>query len=147
MRRTRLPSLAVACLLVGLWGAASCILNPQPEPPGDNDSRTDGGLSTTGGPISGSGGSGTGTTGGGPGTGGSGGSGGSGISGDASSPPVDGSAADASITDGGAPNEASADAPSDATPVDEAGGDGRDVGPNDSAAEASDADATAVGSD
>src|SRR5204863_411855 len=34
MRHIRLPSIAAVCLLAGVWGGASCFLNPQPEPPG-----------------------------------------------------------------------------------------------------------------
>jgi hypothetical protein len=98
MRRTPLPSFAVACLLAGLCAAGSCVLNPQPEPPGDSINGTGAGgenTSTTTGSAT-SGGGGSIGTGGGP--AGGGGSSGTGV--DAAAPPT---------TDAGANAEGSSD--------------------------------------
>jgi hypothetical protein len=144
-----MPKLVLACLVAALWALASCVLNPQPEPPGSsNDTKTTGGSGIPTGVGSTSGAGGSGTTGGFGGAGGAiigpgGGSGGASF--DAAVPPIvdasadvfsraDGSV-DGSLVDGGFKDEAStADGPEpseagDAGPS-EAGSTDGDAGDN-----------------
>src|SRR5438046_10216382 len=118
MRHIRLPSIAAVCLLAGVWGGASCLLNPHPVPPGVQPEPPYG----TGSPTGGS----TGT--GGPGAGGA---GGSGIVTDAATPPRDASSGhDAARSDG------SADGSTTTTDAPDKGSDGGETGSTETGSEA-----------